>query len=371
MKNSLRYFFLFFIALLLVSVTSCERRPKNVLSKGKMEDVLYDYHLARSMAENLPPDQMYKQRYFVQGVFDKYGISEADFDSSMVWYCRHTEDMSDIYKKVQDRLKSNINKMNKLITESQRNPVGAASGDSLNIWTFAKNTRLTGDDMHNKIVFSISPDSTFHPRDAFEWNVNFISTGMMNGGATMSLSICYQNDSTVTQIAQLMGAGNRSLRVQNNLPIPIRKINGFIYVPKGIQGAIVIQTKALKRYHAHGNAPMPSAPNNNMPGNMPNGQSMPPNGQMKQPNGQPIPQAAPGNIGQHIPGSAGGKVPNAAKVDTAKAIIQGVHRLTPQELNKKRTDSPTPHGYQLRQEALEKQMQQNKSKYPVPIKKTK
>lgn len=358
MKNSLQYFFLFFTTLLLVSVASCERRPKNVLSKGKMEDVLYDYHLARSMAENFPPDQMYKQRYYVQGVFDKYGISEADFDSSMVWYCRHTEDMSDIYKKVQERLKSNISKMNKLITESQRNPIGAASGDSLNIWIFAKNTRLTGDDIHDKIVFSISPDSTFHPRDAFEWNVNFISTGMMNAGATMSLSICYENDSTVTQIAQLMGSGSRSLRVQNNLPVPIRKINGFIYVPKGIQGAIVIQTKALKRYHTHGNTPMPSGSNNNnMPGNIPNG--------------QPIPQAAPGNIGQHIPGTAGGKVPNATKVDTAKTIIQGTHRLMPEELNKKRTDSPNPHGYQLRQQALEKEMQQNKSKHPIPVKKTK
>ena len=185
-------------------------------------------------------------------VFSK-SMTEREGAPSFVFYegPPSANGMSAIYKKVQDRLKSNISKMNKLITESQRNPVGAASGDSLNIWTFARNTRLTGDDMHNKIVFSISPDSTFHPRDAFEWNVNFISAGMMNGGATMSLSIRYENDSTVTQIAQLMGSGNRSLRVQNNLPIPIRKINGFIYVPKGVQGAIVVQTKALKRYHAH------------------------------------------------------------------------------------------------------------------------
>lgn len=360
-KKSL-YTIIPFIILLFITIASCSNRPKSVLSKGQMEDVLYDYHIARSMASNLSPEQMYKQRYYVQGVFDKYHITEAQFDSSMVWYSRHAEDMADIYKNVQERLKDDIDKINSQIAENQHNPTGAASGDSLDIWTFSRNTHLTDDDLHNKLTFSITPDTTFHPRDILEWNINFIGTGMPDPmhGTVMMLSIRYENDSTITQTVQLNGSGMRSLRIQNNLPVPIRKVNGLIFMPKGAHNTLALHIRSLMRYHAHGDMPQGGGPNG-MPGSsMPNGQPMPPNG-----------QPAPSPTGINVPGSAANGAPNAAKPDTSKTLPQGPHRLMPEELNKKRTDDATPHGYQLRQQALEKQLQQRKPKQPAKTPTTK
>lgn len=60
--------------------------PNNVLSKGDMEDVLVDYHIAKTMGETLPYEEHYKQVLYMDYVFKKHGITESDFNASLEWY---------------------------------------------------------------------------------------------------------------------------------------------------------------------------------------------------------------------------------------------------------------------------------------------
>ena len=46
---------------------------------------------------------------------DRYGTTQAVFDSSMVWYTRNTEVLSKIYEKVKKRLKDQQDEVNHLI----------------------------------------------------------------------------------------------------------------------------------------------------------------------------------------------------------------------------------------------------------------
>lgn len=66
--------------------------PDGVLGAGKMEDVLYDYHMAQAMAQQMPGDSIaYYTRLYQEAVFMKYGITQSDFDKSMIWYERHAD----------------------------------------------------------------------------------------------------------------------------------------------------------------------------------------------------------------------------------------------------------------------------------------
>jgi head-tail adaptor/ubiquitin len=346
---------LLLIALQLFALASCSvKRPHDILSQGKMEDILYDYHLARSVSDNLPYDQSYKEKYYIQGVLDKYGISTAVFDSSMAWYSRHTDEMADIYDNVQKRLKENLDDVNKLISANEHNSTSTASGDSLNLWTSAKTVRLSGDDINNRMTFKLSPDTTFHPRDAFEWTVNYIASGNdMAHIPFMSLSVRYDNDSIITQTIRVQGSGMRVLRVQNVMSVSIREVSGFIYVPKGARTACVARIVALKRFHAHGPAPttpMPTGPVGGPPG-------MPANQQM-----QGAVNVPPGTAIGKTPPSAStpaGANPNAPGTDTSKTALPP-HRLTPAELNRKRSETATPRDYQVRQQELEKELMKTK-----------
>ena len=103
MKNRFR-FHLCLICMFVFAVAGCKvKRPSDVISESKMENLLYDYHVAKSMGDNLPYSENYKKALYIDAVFKKYGTTQAAFDSSMVWYTRNTEILSKIYDKVKKR----------------------------------------------------------------------------------------------------------------------------------------------------------------------------------------------------------------------------------------------------------------------------
>ena len=80
--------------------------PEDIIQPDRMENILYDYHLSISMGNNLSYSDNYQKEAYKNYVFEKYHITEADFDSSMVWYTRHTEELAGLYKKVGERFRS-------------------------------------------------------------------------------------------------------------------------------------------------------------------------------------------------------------------------------------------------------------------------
>ena len=104
------------ICLLVLIVSACKvKRPDSGISESEMENLLYDYHIAKAMGENMPGGENYKKALYVEAVFKKYGTTEEVFDSSMVWYTRNTKILSEIYEKVNKRLKAQQNAINHLI----------------------------------------------------------------------------------------------------------------------------------------------------------------------------------------------------------------------------------------------------------------
>ena len=83
---------------------SCETKvPAGIISSSDMVDVLYDYHLAQAMAAQASDSSAYRYRVYTQAVLQKYGLTQAEFDSSMVWYTRHADYLYDVYKQVDQR----------------------------------------------------------------------------------------------------------------------------------------------------------------------------------------------------------------------------------------------------------------------------
>ena len=67
---------------------------KDVIHPDKMEDILYDYHLTTAMSGNISYDENYKKEALRNYVYRKHHVTKAEFDSSMVWYTRHTENLA-------------------------------------------------------------------------------------------------------------------------------------------------------------------------------------------------------------------------------------------------------------------------------------
>ena len=68
-RGRFQYYILF---LLMLSFVSCEvKRPRGVLSDSEMENVLYDYHIAKSMADQLPYTENYKRTLYIDAALKK------------------------------------------------------------------------------------------------------------------------------------------------------------------------------------------------------------------------------------------------------------------------------------------------------------
>ena len=86
------FLYLCWIVTFCAAFASCKPSlPRDVLSKGKMTDILFDYHIALAMAQNEDGGSEKNSLAYREAVLKKHDVTSADFDSSMVYYMRHTE----------------------------------------------------------------------------------------------------------------------------------------------------------------------------------------------------------------------------------------------------------------------------------------
>ena len=71
----MRYFILSITIVLLI--TACTNRPDKVISKSRMEQILYDYHITQGMINNLSYEEKYKAEMYINAVYEKKSFSNS------------------------------------------------------------------------------------------------------------------------------------------------------------------------------------------------------------------------------------------------------------------------------------------------------
>ncbi len=256
-QNKMKRNLIYGILLLLMSgcVVSCGRKvPRDVIQPEAMEDLLYDYHLASLMSADLDFSEKYKREAYLEYVFEKHHVTEEKFDSSMVWYTRHTDQLVAVYANLKQRFET----ARGYITSQGGNPNAqiavSFSGDSVDIWQDRTVYWLSATPYSNKIVFNLQADTTFNSRDILELSANFsfFPQKSVEGKAVMGLCFYFKNDSTYGMTRTVTASGPQVLRVQQDSLFDIRNISGFIYYTKSSEdnGSVLLNDIRLMRYRA-------------------------------------------------------------------------------------------------------------------------
>lgn len=243
------------VVLLAFCLASCQvKRPKDVLPDAKMENVLYDYHIAKAMGEDVPYNESYKRQLYIESVFKKYDINQARFDSSMVWYARNPEILTKIYEKVNLRLKAERDGINHLIAMRDNKPKESLPGDSIDVWAWQDIYQLTGMPLDNKIAFTLPSDSNFHARDTLRWSVRFrFQSGKPDTlyAPLMAMQILYENDSIISSLQKVKKAGIETISLTGDTLGKIKEVRGFVYYPmQKTSKSLLADRISLMRYHA-------------------------------------------------------------------------------------------------------------------------
>ena len=226
-------FLLFFLLL------SCSPPlPKGILGKKKMTDVLVDFHLAQGMAEAQGGSPEVNRYKYIQAVFRKHHVTEAEFDSSMVYYSGRAEELSHIYKDVVTRVRVQAERMG-LEAEAARDKFASltSEGDTANIWLGKDFTCLVPNQVQSVYTFQMKADSTFRPGDSFIWRFKsqFVSRSM-NNEAVAQLVLYYETDTVAAALELIRNAQLNELHFTPGREldtIPLQSITGFIYLPDG------------------------------------------------------------------------------------------------------------------------------------------
>ena len=255
MNNKFR-FHLCLVCIVVFAVAGCKvKRPGGVIPESEMENLLYDYHLAKSMGDNLPYSENYKKALYLDAVFRKHGTTQAVFDSSMVWYTRNTEVLSKVYEKVKVRLKSEQELVGDLIAKRDKKPKTTKQGDSIDVWPWQRMVRLTGEMMNNQYVFTLPTDSNYKDRDTLVWEVRYRFLEPMLADSlrtvTMAMQVIYEKD-TVSHWTIVTEPGVQKIRLFADTLGQMKEIKNFIYYPLERQekaGALLADCFSMTRYH--------------------------------------------------------------------------------------------------------------------------
>lgn len=242
------------VLLLAFCLTACQvKRPETVLTDAKMEDVLYDFHIAKAMGEEVPYNESYKRVLYIESVYKKHGITQADFDTSMVWFARHPDALTKIYEKVNTRLKAERDGINHLIALRDHKPKESAPGDSIDVWIWQHIYHLTGMPLDNKLTFTLPSDTNFKDRDTLRWTVRFRFPEGAPDSLTaprMAMQILYAKD-TVSGMLKVGKAGTETISLTADTAGAIKEIRGFIYYPMQSSARTLLADRiSLMRYHA-------------------------------------------------------------------------------------------------------------------------
>ncbi|MBR3565407.1 MAG: DUF4296 domain-containing protein [Paludibacteraceae bacterium] len=102
MKINKAHIIFLFLALLFFALQGCINRPRNILSEKKMKALLIDLHKADGVIQEsgkIYQGEPWVSAYY-ESVLDKHGVTQSQFDSTLVWYTDNPNLFDKIYPSV-------------------------------------------------------------------------------------------------------------------------------------------------------------------------------------------------------------------------------------------------------------------------------
>lgn len=238
-------------ALILCGLFGCGKKvPKDVIQPQAMEDLLYDYHLATTLSADLPYNENYKKEAYLAYVFKKHHVTEAEFDSSMVWYSRHSDEMTTIYQNLQKRMETTAEQLKKQTIRHSGEVSVSLSGDTVDLWQDRTLYWLTAYGLTNKLTFDLRADTSFHEKDRLVWEADFsfLPKGKTSGRVVMGVNLTFSNDSTQGMTRVVSMSGMQRLVITPDSAFKYKNVTGFMYYTGEEETSVLVSHIQLMRY---------------------------------------------------------------------------------------------------------------------------
>lgn len=247
---------LFLLLGIMFFMVSCNNRPEGVMSKSEMIDFLTDLHkLDGTLAtKGIGTTQNRENIYYYNSLLKKHEITQANFDSSLVWYSKNPKNFAKIYAQVIE----NLTDFEKDIKKGKYNTIDSTllRHSQENIWRNQTSYTFTKDSTREQLEFtiqntplqwqdsySLSFTQRISPKDS-STSQHVVLRINYSGGITDSVYATTYNDSILRRYTLTLAA-----RKQKR----IESISGKLLGSKtyqGQMGAKIDSVKLIRRFDA-------------------------------------------------------------------------------------------------------------------------
>ena len=169
MKNRFRIYGVLF---LICVAASCSRVPKNILSEKKLRGVLYDMLIAEAIVET--QNASYRTGDDRQAVFDavfaKHRITQAEYDSTLIWYGKNMDLYMAVYRLVLKDVNASIAALGDIKPHPLSGDVSAK--DSIDIWIYRRTQLFKPERVFNTLLFDIAPQMPYSSGSSFVFSLS-------------------------------------------------------------------------------------------------------------------------------------------------------------------------------------------------------
>lgn len=257
MKNIIH---LFSVVLLAVLLASCKPSvPSHIIQPDDMEDILYDYHIAIEAGKLSGKDAL-TPKIYATAVLKKHKVTQAEFDSSMVYYTRHAESLHTIYESLSERLNREALALGTSASELNRYGALSSTGDTANVWNGDKSLMLMLGTPYVSYSFVNPADTTYHSGDTFilDFDAKFVFQDGIRDMVVV-LAVKFANDSVASSMLHCSQTNHFSLTVSDASRKGIKELKGFFMLnpSRGSESSqttmklVIVNNIHLVRLHNH------------------------------------------------------------------------------------------------------------------------
>ncbi len=157
------------LSLTMLLTVSCDKTPDYVIKSDDMVDLLVDIHKGESILElnrsKYSTDST--RKVMKQSIFERHGVTQEQFDTSLVWYGHNIEKYIEVYDKVIEKLEGEI-KLADVSSDGSRVQM-AVVGDSVDAWADARFRQFAYGEPNDILKFHLRRDENWEKGDVYTW----------------------------------------------------------------------------------------------------------------------------------------------------------------------------------------------------------
>lgn len=221
-------FRIFGVIILFCVAASCSRVPKHILSEKKMRTVLYDMQLAEGLVEtqNESYQTSEERKSAYNAVFAKHHITQAEYDSSLVWYGKNM----DLYMRIYRLVLKDINQSITALGDVKPNPLSGevSAKDSVDIWIYNRSFTFVPSEIFNTLTFSIEPKVPYSAGSSYVFGMSVWGIRPEEKHKPILHISAVHQDTIVSVNQEISGDGYYETILRTVANKPVKRVYGYI-----------------------------------------------------------------------------------------------------------------------------------------------